>query len=375
MLNYVRADLGSRGANFIGRPDEMVRFTIKNQLLDKNAWEHFALAYKTFADTDDGGWRGEFFGKMMRGACLTYMYTGDKELYEVLRETAENMLLVQDKLGRFSTYRQEREFWGWDMWCRKYILVGFQYFYDICRDDDLKERILGALTRHADYICEKIGEGENQTPITKTSHCYLGVNSASILEPMVRLYEMTKNEKYKNFARYLIDCGGMDHERGLVELALENELMPFRYPQKKAYETMSYFEGVLAYYELFGGEELLCAVKNFVEAVNETDITVIGCAGCIHELFDNSALTQTEPVKEDVMQETCVTVTWIRLLARLHLLTGEAKYAERIEKSTLNALYGAVNEHLAFQPAFQSNRKPAGPFVFDSYSTASVAKE
>ena len=41
--------------------------------------------------------------------------------------------------------------------------------------------------------------------------------------------------------------------------------------------------------------------------------------------------------------ETCVTVTWIKLCAQLLLLTGEAKYADWIEKSGYNALLGAVN--------------------------------
>ena len=40
------------------------------------------------------------------------------------------------------------------------------------------------------------------------------------------------------------------------------------------------------------------------------------------------------------MQETCVTVTWMRLLTRLYLLSGEEKYIDRIERSGFNALYG-----------------------------------
>jgi DUF1680 family protein len=43
------------------------------------------------------------------------------------------------------------------------------------------------------------------------------------------------------------------------------------------------------------------------------------------------------------MQETCVTVTLMKLCAKLLSLTGNAKYAEYIERSGLNAMYGAVN--------------------------------
>ena len=364
-LSYV----ATKNANYDGLPDEVARFVIKNQLLDKNAWNHFVYAYKNNVDIPDKGWRGEYWGKMMRGACLTYMYTGDEELYNVLTEAAIDMLHAETARGTFTTYNIEsEEFQGWDMWCRKYILTGFQHYYDICRDEVLKGAILKALCEHADYICKKIGNGEGQKEITKTSNFWLGVNSCSILEPMLRLYDMTKDKKYLDFADYIISTGGIDHEDNLIDLAIENVKKPYQDPENKAYETMSFFEGVLCYYELFGKEEYLTAVTNFVEAVYETDITVIGCAGCTHELFDNSALRQTED-SETVKQETCVTVTWMRLLARLYRLTGEAKYMERIERSALNAMYGSINVNMLWQGAnWGGGGETGNTFVFDSYS-------
>ena len=66
-LGYIAA----KNAKYDGKPDEIARFVIKNQLLDKNAWNHFIYAYKNNVDIADKGWRGEYWGKMMRGACLT----------------------------------------------------------------------------------------------------------------------------------------------------------------------------------------------------------------------------------------------------------------------------------------------------------------
>lgn len=363
-LNYV----GTGCSEYNSKPNEVVNFVIKNQLLDVNAWKHFVLAFQNDLDIVDNGWRGEYWGKMMRGACLTYKYSRNQELYNVLTDAVISLLDVQKERGCFSTYTEEKEFNGWDMWSRKYVLTGMQHYYDICSDEALKERITKALCRHADYLCEKIGNKEGQKDITQTSDFWLGVNSCSILESVLRLYDMTKVQKYLDFAEYIISTGGINHELNLVELALENKLMPYQYPENKAYETMSFFEGILCYYELFGKEEYLTAVKNFAEAVAKTDITVIGCSGCTHELFDNSAVKQTEP-SEVIMQETCVTVTWMRLMARLHMLTGEAKYAERIEKSALNSLYGSINTHMLPQnKSWQEDGTFIGPFVFDSYA-------
>ncbi len=367
--NYILDYLPFGSAKFAGKPDEIVRFVIKNQLMKREDWNQFIKAYLNNLDTEDEGWRGEYWGKMMRGACLTYMYSKDEELYKVLTEAVVGLLQIQDYKGRISTYHPDHEFYGWDIWSRKYVLTGMQHYYDICRDEELKKTIVKALSAHLDYMCEKLGDGEGQKRITLASNNWLGVNSCSVLEPVLRMYEMTKNEKYKEFAEYIISTGGIEHELNLIELALEDKVMPYDYPENKAYETMSFFEGVLMYYELFDKKEYLTAVTNFVERVAETDVTIIGCSGCTHELFDNSALVQTEP-HDNVMLETCVTVTWMRLLHRLYRLTGDAKYAERIEKSALNSIYGSVNTHMIPQYcAWRVGGRKIGPFVFDSYAS------
>ena len=168
------------------------------------------------------------------------------------------------------------------------------------------------------------------------------MNSCSILEPFVKLYELTNERKYFDFATYLVKTG-LCKDADLVELALKKELYPYQYPQTKAYEMMSCFEGVLEYYKHSQDPDQLLAVESFVEQLIKSDYTIIGCSGCRHEFLDNSSLTQTEPATQDVMQETCVTVTMMKLCSKLLAVTGKEKYAEYIERTALNAMYGAVN--------------------------------
>ena len=104
--------------------DDMNKFVENNQLLDADLWKLFVEQFRSNVDDFDKGWRGEYFGKMMRGGCLTYQYTKNKALYKVLKDAVKDMLTTQDKLGRFSTYSVEAEFDGWDMWARKYIILG-----------------------------------------------------------------------------------------------------------------------------------------------------------------------------------------------------------------------------------------------------------
>lgn len=340
LLNFYSANQ----ASFTGVFGDAVRYILDNQLFDRELWARFVRQYTFDSDNADNGWRGEYWGKMMRGACFICNYTKDTELYAVLKETVREMLKAQQPSGRFSTYSAESEFREWDMWSRKYILLGFLYFYEICDDAALREQILAALRRHADYICDRVGRGDGKLLVCQTSGAWLGVNSMSILEPFVKLYRVTREPRYLEFAAEIVR-EGYEETPCIFRLAEEDELDPFEYPEKKAYETMSCFDGLAEYYTLMGEERYLKALTNFGRRVLESDVTIIGSCGCTHELFDHSALHQVDDARTGIMQETCVTVTLMKLCGQLLRLTGDLRYADCIETAFFNAYLGSLNTH------------------------------
>ena len=352
--------LPSGSASFSGALRDAIDFITKKQLLDVNLWKLFVNQFRQGnVDDHDRGWRCEYWGKMMRGGCFVYQATGSKALYDTLEATARDMLTTQDALGRFSTYSVDAEFDGWDIWGRKYILLGYQYFIEICKDDALRAKILEALKKHADYIISKIGpadEGKKEINLA-TTHWH-GLNSSSVLEPFVRLYSLTGEKRYLDFAGYIVGRGGCG-AGNIFEMAYEDRLDPYQYPVTKAYEMMSCFEGLLEYYRVTGIEKWRDAVVRFARRVYRSDITIIGCAGCTHELFDHSAVRQLDITEKGIMQETCVTVTWMKLCCQVLCLTGESGFADHIEQSLYNALLGAVNTNEC---------KHNGGLPFDSYS-------
>ena len=338
-----------------------LKWVEKETLLDPKLWAVFVEQFR-IGDVDDAdlGWRSEYWGKMMRGACFTYRCTFDEELYRTMEFTVKDILTTIDRYGRVSGYSVAREFHGWDMWGRKYVLLGLQYFLEICRDDALADRIVESMCRQADYIINKVGAGEvGKIDVTYTSEWWDGLNSSSILEPFVRLYNITGRREYLDFAKKIIDCGGM---RGfnIFEAALKGELYPCQYPVTKAYEMISCFEGIIEYYRVTGEEKYLWMAVNFASLVCESDITVIGSAGTTHELFDNSRARQFNPEFKGIMQETCVTVTWMKFCLQLLSITGDSKFADLMETSAYNALLGAVN--------YNRNPYQGEVFAFDSYS-------
>ncbi|MBR4727863.1 MAG: glycoside hydrolase family 127 protein [Clostridia bacterium] len=341
---------------------EDLRFITDRQLLDRALWQNCIGVFSSGIDDADRGWRGEYWGKMMRGACLVYAVTQSPALYAVLTEATEGLLARQEPSGRISAYSAENEFYGWDLWARKYVMTGLQHYYDICTDPALRGRILEALKAHADYIVARIGKGK--IDLLSTGLWWGSVNSASILEPFVRLYRDTREQRYLGFAHDIIESGGCS--LGSLIDCVRAGKAPFEFPEQKAYETMSFFEGLLAHYEVTGKQDDLDLVIRFADRLLETDFTAIGSCGCTHELFDHSTLRQTES-RNEIMQETCVTVTLMRLLSRLFLVTDEKKYFTAVRKSALNALAGALNRNGYEQ--FSNEKKAWLPgMTFDSYS-------
>lgn len=351
-----------------GLMDRAYRFVLESQLMREDLWARFVQQFREDSDYE-GGWRGEYWGKMMRGACLVYSYVRSPELYRILSETVRDIMTAADEDGRISTYARNHELESWDLWCRKYVLLGMQYFLEICEDGAFRESIIRSMQRQADYIIGKVGEGEGKKHITSCTRNWRGLNSASILEPMVGLYRLTGEQKYFDFAKYIVDSGATDVEN-IFKLALADEMDPYQYPVTKAYEMMSCFEGLLAFYRITGEEWYKTATVNFANRILESDFTVIGSSGCTHELFDHSTVRQANTTNEKIQQETCVTVTLMKFMYQLTLLTGDSKYADAFERSLYNAYLGAFNTENVVEPMIAKEHPDwiIEPLPFDSYS-------
>ena len=350
---------------------DAMKFVTEAQLMSREHWKRFVNQFKMEDADFDGGWRGEYWGKMMRGASFVYAYSRDPELYDVLAETVRDMMSAarESEGGRISSYGISHQFCHWDIWARKYVLLGMQYFYEICEDEALRGELIASMCRQADCIIAGIGKEEGKKRITQASHHWRGMNSSSLLEPIVRLYSLTGKEKYLDFATYIVSEGGTDVVN-VFRLAYKNELKLYQYPVTKAYEMTSCFEGLLEYYRIVGEEWHKTALVNYAEHILADDFTVIGSAGCTHELFDHSTVRQANTNNDPVMQETCVTVTLMKFFYQMHLLTGEAKYVDAFEIALYNAYLGSLNTEgglnldvLGRHPEYVPEALP-----FDSYS-------
>ena len=98
---------------YMGQIEKAAAFLTKNQLLDREMWGRFVDQFRRPIDGTNNGWRGEYWGKMMRGASLVCCYSRDPELYEVLVETVRDMLSLIGEDGRISSFTPDTEFRAW----------------------------------------------------------------------------------------------------------------------------------------------------------------------------------------------------------------------------------------------------------------------
>lgn len=344
-----------------------ISFVEQEQLLNRNLWKLFVQQYRIRDDSNNYGWRGEYWGKMMMGACFLCEATGNDALYAVLEETVRDMLTTQDHCGRIATYDIAHEFHGWDIWNRKYVMIGMEYFFDICRDEALKTTILQSLCRQMNALTDKLGPGKK--PVCLASDLYRGLNSCSILEAIVRLYRMTGETEYLNFALDIAKSGGSSI-CDLFTLALQDELKPYQYPVTKAYEMISCFEGLLELYRVTGDESCKIAALNYTNRILDSDFTVIGSCGCTHEFLDHSTVRQAKEETGPLMEETCVTISILKMLYQAAKLTGAVRYVDAFEISFYNAYLGTFNTKHNTQTALL-NEDPVlhlKALPFDSYS-------
>ena len=320
-----------------------------------------------------GWWQTEFWGKFMHAAESYQAYRPSETLKASIARGVEAILASQEACGYIGNYPDElRCGEGWDVWGMKYTMLGLLHHYDATGD----ARCLSAAKRLCDYVIREIGPGGARGRELWQTGNWSGMPSSSVLEPVVWLYERTKERKYLDFATYVVK--GMSVPAAgprLVDLALRGVPVADRnghgnkaetgggYVKKqnrwKAYEMMSCYQGLLEYAECadrsglsaeivrdnpwlekLGGVEALrrAAVATAEDIVREEVMLSGGCSSS--EAWFHGARKQHLPFQS--LQETCVTTTWMRFCEKLLDVTGEAKWADEIERTFYNAYLASL---------------------------------
>ena len=289
-------------------------------------------------------WQSEFWGKWIQGAIASYRYNKDPELYQIIKNAAESLMDTQLPNGYIGNYAPEYQLKEWDVWGRKYSSLGLIAWYDLSGD----KKALEAACKVVDHLMTQVGPGK--TSIVKTGN-YVGMPSSSILEPVMYLYNRTKEERYLDFAKYIVAEWETPDGPQLISKAIADIPVANRFPHpsvwfsrengQKAYEMMSCYEGLLELYKVTKNPLYLSVVEKTVGHIVREEINIAG-SGSAFECWYGGKSRQTQPTYHTM--ETCVTFTWMQLCNRLLQMTGNSLYADYVEKAAYNALMAALKK-------------------------------
>lgn len=281
-------------------------------------------------------WIGEHIGKWMHAASLAYSYTGDALLRERLDYAARELIRAQEADGYLGTYTPDKRFGlyyavaDWDVWSHKYCILGLVTYHQYTGSQEA----LAAARRAADLLLRTFGHGRKS--ILEAGQ-HVGMAATSVLEPIVLLYRLTGDEGYLDFARYIVSAWDEPNGPRVLE-SLTEAFTVHSTADAKAYEMLSNLVGLCELARATGERRFLVPARNAWEDIVRNQLYITGTASS-GERFRAPHVLPNAPSFD--VGETCVTVTWIQLSSQLLRLTGEAKYADEIERSCYNHLPAA----------------------------------
>ena len=314
--------------------------SLNNRILAQDV-DRLIEPFKPQNQTETHQWQSEFWGKWTTSAVLAYQYHPDERLKKAIDNAVAGLLATQRADGYIGNYANDHHLQGWDIWGRKYCMLGLLAYFDLTKN---KKSLTGA-ARIADNLMDELRKSDGLI-INKGN--MKGMAASSVLEPVCLLYRFTGNPKYLDFAKEIVRQWETPKGPQLISKSVINVAERFPGPKEwygpeqgqKAYEMMSCYEGLLELYRITGNETYKIAVENAWQNIRDTEINIVGSGASTETWFGGKA-RQNMPVHH--YQETCVTVTWLKLTNQLLRLTGDSRYADEAEKTYYNALLGATS--------------------------------
>ena len=326
--------LSAGNVSLRGKLGESLRLSIKNRL-KKVDYAHLVEPFRQ-RNERDSRWRCEFWGKIVRSAILSWRGQPDAELLTLIKDSVADLISTQTTDGCISSYPAELQINDWDVWGRKYVLIGLARYY---LEIEQSEAVKTAMTRELDYLISQVGPG-----IRNIIECgwHNGLAASSVLEPVVLVYRITGEKRFLDYALWIAAQGGSTVNNIFTAILQGTSVRELG--NGKSYEMMSCFEGLAELYRETGNPEYLKSVTEFYRAVRDQEVFVTGTGGLKDEwgeYWDNGKTKQSQ-FNVGGLGETCVTTTWIKFCGQVLRLTGDAAVADEMERTLYNGVLGAM---------------------------------
>lgn len=301
-------------------------------------------------DNREGDWYGEHAGKWLVAAAKAAARSADDALRTSVLRVADYLVSVQEPDGYLGTYAADHRFmrpqppkpvsWDgapsvrtWDIWTHAYLILGL---LEVHRHFPAA-RYLDAARRIGDLCLHTLTDGG--IDITELGNHH-GLSATVLMDPAVELYFTTGEPRYLELAQRVLQQANGHRELALLTRALEGTDVS-AIATGKAYQLAWNLVGLAKLHKATGKDDYRRAVENAWRSIREHHLTLGGgpWGGVAHrsrEVFNPAGVFSPYGYVE-----TCSSLAWIQLNRELLAITGEARYAEEIERTAYNDLLGA----------------------------------
>jgi DUF1680 family protein len=102
--------------------------------------------------TEASCWQSEFWGKWFTSAALAYRYHPDPKLKMILDKAVTGLIQTQTPDGYIGNYAENKRMDQWDIWGRKYCMLGLLAYYDLTKNTQSLE----AAKKLADHLMQEL---------------------------------------------------------------------------------------------------------------------------------------------------------------------------------------------------------------------------
>ena len=337
---------------------QRIKNTVNNRLkqiidhpLMLNGFKKKSLAYPWTVNSVDGSWeggvsyswQGEYVGKWLHAATILAISEKDKELAERVKSVADELVSYQEEDGYLGVYDKDSRITApygphseksWDVWTHRYNIYGLLTAYSYFGN----QKWLDACKRMGDLLIGIFGPNGRNITFEGTRN---GISALTIIESIMMLYRYSGENKYLEFAKHIVYKSSEERTKVLSILLKKQSVQLVG--GGKAYQLMAVLLGVLDLYRYTGDKDLLTAVLNAWEDIQDGHVHITGgpWSRKTNEDSNRECFAETRYWSPSENVENCATVTWIQLNCSLLCLTGEAKFADAAELTMYNHLSGS----------------------------------
>lgn len=305
-------------------------------------------------DEMEGKTRGEMpfddtdLYKIIEGASYSLTSNPDAQLASLVDSLIAIIAVGQEKDGYLTTYKTIDTTYAPAFWCPaggrwenldcSHELYNSGHLFEAASAHYAatgKRNFLNIALKNADLLCKVFGPGENQNHL---------VPGHQIVETgLIKLYQITKEEKYLKLAKHFLDSRGDSTTHKLYGPYNQDHVPVIQQEEVvgHAVRAVYMYAGMTDIAALYGDSLYWRAVDKLWTNMVTKKMYLTGGIGARHdgEAFGNNY----ELPNLSAYSETCAAIGSVYWNERLFLLTGDVKYLDVLERTLYNGVISGIS--------------------------------